>query len=382
MKDEVRRTFAARYGRGPALIARAPGRVNLVGEHTDYNDGLVLPAAVDRAVWIAAAPREDQRVRVCSLEQGGAVEELGAAGTPQSGLPRWCRCVSGAWSVLAGVGREAPGADLLIGSDVPIGAGLASSAALGVALIETLIALGGHRATALEKARWAQTLEHRFLGVPCGIMDQLAAASGEEGAALLIDCRSLAVRSVPVPAEVAIAVLDAKKPRRLAESAFARRRAECEEAARLVGVTTLRDATMDLVVACRARLGETLFCRARHVVTENARVGAAVTALAARALEELGRVLDASHASLRDDFAVSVPELDAITDIARAHRACYGARLMGAGFGGSAVAVVRAEAVEDFTAWVGEAYAAATACRPEVYVCRPSRGSGVERLGV
>jgi galactokinase len=382
MKHEVRRTFAARYGRAPALIARAPGRVNLVGEHTDYNDGLVLPAAVDRAVWVAAAPREDQRVRACSLEQGGAVEELGTRGTPQSGLPRWCRYVGGAWSVLAGVDRQAPGADLLIGSEVPIGAGLASSAALGVALIETLIALGGHGATALEKARWAQALEHRFLGVPCGIMDQLAATSGEDGAALLIDCRSLAVRSVPVPAEVAIAVLDARKPRHLAESAFARRRAECEEAARVLGVATLRDATPELVIGGRARLGETLFRRARHVVTENARVAAAVTALEAQALDTIGRVLDASHASLRDDFAVSVPELDAITDIARAHPACYGARLMGAGFGGSAVALVRADAIVDFTARVIEGYTAATSCRPEVYVCRPSRGSDVEWLGV
>jgi galactokinase len=295
-----------------------------------------------------------------------------------------------------------------------MGAGLASSAALGVALVETLIALGGGEATLLERARLAQVLEHRFLGVPCGLMDQLAAAGGRDGAALFIDCRAPSVRSVPMPSEVRIAVLDAMKPRRLAESAFARRRAECEEAARILGVPALRDASMDLVAGIRARLGETLFRRARHVVTENERVMAAVAALerharerdaceqqalegaleqrpleqrpgeqrplARRALEEIGSLLDASHASLRDDYAVSVPELDTITEIARAHPACYGSRLMGAGFGGSAIALIRAEAVEAFTAHVVEAYATATNLRPDVYICRPSAGSSVEWL--
>lgn len=377
--QQVIEAFRQAYGHGPRYVARSPGRVNLLGEHTDYNDGFVLPMAVDRSLWVAASARSDDRIRMLSLEFGGHV----LIGTLEDDdrLPHWTRYVRGAWCVLRDSGRPAPGADIVIGSEIPVGAGLASSAALGVALVEIVLALAATpQVEQRQKAQWAQALEHRFVGVPCGIMDQMAVATAQAGSALYLDCRTLETVRVPVPATTRLVVMDTMTKRRLVDSGYAQRRTECQTASRLLGVTALRDATREMLARNGERLGSVLYRRARHVVSENARTQAMRSALEIADLAAAGALMNASHASLRDDYDVSSPELDMITDVARLHSHCYGARLTGAGFGGSAVALVRADGADAFAAHVGSQYAGRCGLRSDVYVCAPAAGSTIETV--
>jgi galactokinase len=382
MRERVLETFREIYGRAPAFLIRAPGRANLIGEHTDYNDGFVLPLAIDRAVWLAIAPRADDVLRVHSIDFGGETARFTLGGLLDEGLPRWSGHVRGGWWLMAQKGHAPPGADIVVGGDIPIGAGMSSSAAIGVAVIEAVLAvLGDETRSQVDKALLAVELEHKFLHVPCGVMDQIASAAAIDGSAMLLDCRSLAIAPVGIPEGVSVVVMNTMKSRVLNESAYGERRRECEAAADALGVPALRDATLDMLEAARDRLTDVQVRRARHVVTENARTLAARMALEGGDLAEAGRLLNASHASLRDDFEVSCRELDVMSALARAHPACYGARMMGGGFGGSAVGLVRAETVGAFVEAVAAGYEAATGLAPQMTICRATAGSSAARVG-
>jgi galactokinase len=354
---------------GPARSFRAPGRVNLIGDHTDYNEGFVLPVALQLECVVEARPRADGVVSVRSLDvEGGRELELAADGSvePSSVEPPWGRYAAGVLRVLAERGRPAIGIDATVSSTVPPGAGLSSSAALEVALALALCDAAGFSPPPSELALACQRAELIATGVPCGIMDQLTSLAGRSGHALLIDCRSLAVEPIALPDALATVVVHSGMPRALAESAYGERRRSCEEAAARLGVSSLRDATLEQVSDDP---------RARHVVSENDRVLAAARALAASDGPALGGLLSESHSSLRDDFEVSTPELDALV-AALLDAGALGARLTGAGFGGCVVALTpRADAERMLDAATAQ-YRAETGLEPTSFVVRAADGAG------
>jgi galactokinase len=378
-KNTVLTTFTESFGQAPTLLARAPGRVNLIGEHTDYNDGFVLPAAIDRAIYVAARPRADATINLVSADfhdmSSFALDRL-----DDPALPAWSKYPRGSLWWLREHGHAIPGFDAVIGGDIPIAAGLSSSAAVEVVMLELGLALAGAEVAQVEKALAGVKVEHEFIGMPCGVMDQMASAMGQAGHALMIDCRSLGVDLIPIPDGVSLVILDTAKSRGLVDSEYATRRKQCETAAQILGVAALRDANREQLAAAKEQLGDVLYRRARHIVTENLRVRATTLALRARSLVTVGQALCASHASLRDDYEVSCRELDVMAEIASAHPGCHGARMTGAGFGGCAVALVRNDAVDDFLTSVAPAYHAQTGLTPQLYVCHAAAGSGVERL--
>jgi galactokinase len=378
-REIVLNTFEQNFKQSPTLLARAPGRVNIIGEHTDYNDGFVLPAAIDRAIYVAARPRLDTTVRIVSVDfNARSGFELDNLDDP--GLPAWSRYPRGALWWLQEHGHYVPGFDAVMGGDIPIAAGLSSSAAVEVAMLELGLALGGGTLPQVDKALAGVEIEHQFIGMPCGVMDQMASAMGKAGHVLLIDCRTLSADPIPVPSAASIVIMDTAKQRGLVDSEYAARREQCETAAELLGVAALRDATQTMLKEAQDRLGDVLYRRARHVVTEDDRVHVAVMALRAGGLKTVGQALRASHASLRDDYEVSCTELDVMVDLANAQTGCYGARMTGGGFGGCAVALVENSAVEAFVQAVGPAYAEKTGLTPHLYVCQAAAGSGVEKL--
>ncbi len=340
LEERTRQGFAACFGRASDICVSAPGRANLIGEHTDYNDGFVLPFAIARRTAVAARARRDRRIVVASAIAPGRVEiDLDAPIAP--GAPRWGDYVRGVVAeCLALASDEGPldggGFDAWVDSDVPVGAGLSSSAALEVAVAGVIETLAGRRIDPAAKAALCRRAEHRFAGVPCGIMDQMASVLASEDSLLFLDCRDVAWRRVALPNDVEIVVVDSELPHDLGEGEFARRVDECASAARRLGVPSLRDAARgDL----ERLAGEpVLYKRALHVVEENARVLAAVEAIQTNDWKRLGELLDASHASLRDLYQVSRPEMDALVGDLR-RRGALGARMTGGGFGGCAVAL-------------------------------------------
>jgi galactokinase len=370
----VGRAFAERFGRPPEGVWSAPARVNLIGEHTDYNDGFVLPLAIDRRVTVAAARRADDLLRLVSLDKGE--ERLRLADVRPGAVRGWAAYAAGPLWSLAQDGVEVGGLDLVLGSDVPIGSGLSSSAAVECAALLAARDLYGGPDDPARLAAIAQRAENEVVGVPCGIMDQMAALACTAAHVLLLDCRSLEADQVPfapTDAGLALLVVDTRVSHALADGAYAERRADCEQAAGILGVPALRDATQADLDAARDRLGEQRYRRARHVVGENARVLAVVEQLRAGRPDQIGDALNASHASLRDDYQVSAPELDAAVDAAL-DAGALGARMTGAGFGGCALALVPTGAAAD----VGKAVAAGFAERgfgePSVFAVLPTDG--------
>ncbi|MBV8298417.1 MAG: galactokinase [Candidatus Eremiobacteraeota bacterium] len=368
----LREAFAATSARAPRFF-RAPGRVNLIGEHVDYSEGFVLPLAIDRATLAAVVPREDRTVRVRSLDRGERAEFDLDARDPR---PR------GAWSdyaqgVALALSRRVAlrGAELAVRTSVPIGAGLSSSAAFELAVGLALLAAAGATLPPHELARAAQEAENGFVGLRSGIMDQLASACGVRDHALLIDCRTQDVTPVPLPAGAAIVVADSRVKHQLAGSAYNERRAQSEEAARLLGARTLRDVSLEEFARRADALPALLHRRARHVVGENARVLAAVAALRENDLARAGALMNASHDSLRDDYEVSSPELDLLVEAARGVPGVYGARMTGGGFGGSIVVLVRRDAVASLSTALESAYAARFGREPLVTEVRASDGA-------
>lgn len=376
VRERVREAFRQRFGDEPSFTTRAPGRVNLIGDHTDYNDGFVLPMAIDRGVWVAMRPRPDRRVIVYSLDfDEGADFALDQGTTRQGGWVEYLRGV--AWA-LDEAGRPTAGWEGVVAGDVPVGAGLSSSAALELATARGFAAITGVIWQPVAMARLAQRAENEWVGVNCGIMDQLISAAGVTDHALLIDCRTLETRAVPIPDQLAVVVLDTGTRRGLVDSAYNERRAQCEAAARVFGVAALRDIDVTTFLARELELDATTRKRARHVVTENARTVQAAELLERGDVEGVGALMAESHRSLRDDFEVSRPELDTMVALAQREDACLGARMTGAGFGGCAVALVRRAGADAFSRSVARAYADAVGIQPAVYLCAASDGASVE----
>ena len=358
--------FVRRFGTAPTQVARAPGRVNLIGDHTDYSEGFVLPMAIDREVAAAFRPRDDSRVIVYSADVDSVAEfDIGELVARAQGWPEYLRGV--AWA-LAEAGHRLRGWEGVVAGDVPIGAGLSSSAALELAALRAFAAVAPIAWDPVAMARLAQRAENEWVGLSCGIMDQLISATGVAGHAMLIDCRSLDTRAVPIPPAACVVVLDTSVRRQLVDSAYNERRRQCEEAAALLGARTLRDVDEARLMRGATMLSPLTFRRARHVVSENARTLAASNALMRGALGEMGALMDASHLSLRDDFEVSCEALDVMVDLAQRHPACFGARMTGAGFGGCAVALVRRDAVDAFVGDVPAQFERATNLHAAVHV--------------
>ncbi len=395
-RERALRGFEKAYGAAPTHLAWGPGRVNLIGEHTDYNDGFVLPMALERRAYLALTPRADGRVRLVAadLDDHGefSLEELGpgtAARATAQGVrkrPGWLEYPRGvAWALQQSPSMSSglQGFDGVLASDVPRGAGLSSSAAVELAVAAALLRPGPDesgwdpRAVALA----AQRAENEWVGVASGIMDQLVGAAGVEGHAVLIDCRDLSLTPVPVPGSARVVVLDTGTRRGLAGSSYNDRRTACERVASALGVPALRDANAGDLAGLVGKLDEVDLRRARHVVEENDRTVAAGAALRAGDLEAVGLLMSESHASLRDLYEVSSPAQDAMVEAAGAAPGCLGARMTGAGFGGCAVALVREDGIDAFTSAVERDYVKTTGLTPTLYPAMPGAGAGITDLG-
>jgi galactokinase len=374
----LRERFAARFG-GHATVHRAPGRVNLIGEHTDYNDGYVMPVAIDRATHVAIGPRRDRRLVVRS-ETAGSTVEADIDDLPRGG--GWPAYVFGVAAMLRRHGVSIDGANLLIESDVPLAAGLSSSAALEVAVAYALAGLAGRHVDAREIARICQQAENDYVGARCGIMDQFVAVHGQAGHALFLDCRSLDYRAIPIPASLRLVVCNTMVRHSIAAGQYNARRQECEEAVRalttrLPHVRALRDVMPGDLNAHDDLLTAAQRLRTRHVVGENARVVAMTRALESGDLDAMGRLMNESHESLRDDFQVSCRELNLLVTLAACSARAVGARMTGGGFGGCTVNLVDADAVDEFSSVIAERYAHETTVHPEIYVCNAADGAGI-----
>jgi galactokinase len=372
--------FYETFGYPPQGLFRAPGRVNLIGEHTDYNDGFVLPMAIDRAVWVAASVRAgdagDRRaVRVLAVTLDRQMTSFSLDGLQPDKQARWSNYVRGVLALMERAGYRLGSLDLAYAGNVPIGAGLSSSAAVEVAVAVAARTLLAFDLSDLALARLCQQAEHEFVGTQCGVMDQLISVSGRAGHALLIDCRHLTWQPVPVPAGLVTIVCDTAKRRRLATSAYNERRAQCEEGARRLGVDALRDLDIDAFEAQAGELSPLLRKRCRHVVYENDRTLRAAVSLDQGDSSTFGQLMNDSHASLRDLYEVSCEELDLMAALARSQAGCWGARMTGAGFGGCVVALVDDGAVKDFVANVSTLYERQTMRTPALYVCRAVEGA-------
>ena len=368
--------FERRFGDpASAVTARGPGRVNLIGDHTDYNDGFVLPMTLDRAVYFTLRRREDKKV--CLVSDNFSEEVVFALDDALGQGTSWQHYVGGVVDLLVRRGLLDSGFEGVLFGNVPLGSGLSSSAALEVATVSALQALFAFDLEPVQAAILCQQVEHDYVGVQCGIMDQFASRIGREGHALFLDCRSLEYESVPVSLEGhCLVITDSKVSRSLAASKYNERRAECEEAATAVGARALRDTTAEALEEVRGILSGVVMNRARHVVDENTRVLDAASALRAGRLVELGRLMSASHASLRDLYQVSCRELDLIVEAAGSVPGVLGARMTGAGFGGCTVALVMENAVGAMTGTVEEAYRDAFGRPPEFHVIRHNLSAG------
>ncbi len=357
-----------------SVVARSPGRVNLIGEHTDYNDGFVLPLGLPFETVFTATSREDNKINIHSDGYGEINFTL--ADDPRL-IKFWGRYVAGMAKAFENEGTTVPGFDATIQTDIPVGASLSSSAALEVAAGFAMCALAGVTPDPVRIAKLGQWVENEIIGIQSGIMDQLISAVAKEGSAMLIDCRSLATKSVQLPRQTTVAIMDTMTRRRLADSEYNLRRASCDRAATAIGVAKLRDATQAQVEQLDPGVDKQ---RARHVVTENERVLAAVVAMNRNDPSALGKLMNQSHESLRVDFEVSAPALDEIVEVARGHEGCYGARMTGAGFAGCGVALVDRDHAEAFKTHVQQNYSGPDGQPPDVWIVEPSAGASVQTV--
>jgi galactokinase len=376
--DALTARFREMFGASPRIF-RAPGRVNVIGEHTDYNDGFVMPAALEFYTWVAAAKREDRALQAYSSHYG---ETVSLSLDALDGPPRkhWSDFIRGVAAVLQNAGYRLDGADLVIHGEVPLGAGLSSSASLEVATALALSSLSGIDVPRLDLVRLCQEAEHEYVGTRCGIMDQFIAVFGAAGHALMLDCRSLEYQLLPVPADFRLVVCNSMVRHQLASGEYNLRRADCEEGVKLLrahlpGIRALRDVAVADLEAWKQVLPATVYRRCRHVVTENQRVLAATQALQAGDADRFGHLMYQSHASLRDDYQVSCSELDLLVDLASSSSSVHGARMTGGGFGGCTVNLVQADASDSFKEHISQAYRKVTGITPEIYVCEPAQGA-------
>lgn len=370
--------FVHRFGVEPQVF-RAPGRVNLIGEHTDYNDGLVMPVAIECDTWVAASARSDRKILVIAREFQEEYEfALDEHSSPQK---RWTDYVQGVAVTLEGAGFHLTGANLLITSNVPIGAGLSSSAALEVATAFTLMQLAGIKIDLVRLAQLCQRAENEFVGARCGIMDQFVSCLAEQGHCLMIDCRSLDYKKLPLPDTCELVICNTMVRHQLASGEYNIRRQQCEQGLAILqqsvpGASSLRDITPEQLEHYAHALPEKLYRRCRHVVSEIQRVRDAAVALQERALPRFGELMRQSHSSLRDDYEVSCPELDLMVEIASKQPGVYGARMTGGGFGGCTINLVKREAVPQITRQTAAEYSHKMNVHPEIYVSTAANGVG------
>ena len=380
----ARQLFARQFGAPPNWIARAPGRVNLIGEHTDYNDGPVLPVAIERQVVVAGAANSEAHGSVWSADWKETAT-IPLSGPAQVREMHWSNYITGVVAGFRRRGIPVPGFDAVIASDLPHGCGLSSSAALEVATATFIEALTGFQLPPGEKALLCQRAEHDFAGVPCGIMDQFASVFGRRDHAILIDCRSREIRPIRLaPSDVVFLIIDSGVKHSLAHSEYGARRHDCEEASRILGVTSLREWSVDRLEEARAKLPPLLFQRVRHVVTEIARTFAAAEMLQAADWAAVGRLMYASHASLRDDYAVSCPELDEIVTLAQSLGSAggiLGCRMTGGGFGGCAIALARKSFLAGIQEAIAIGYRSRFGSHPGFFVTRAADGASVADVG-
>jgi galactokinase len=375
--------FQSLWGATPRVY-RAPGRVNLIGEHTDYNDGFVMPAALEFATWAAILPRPDRRLRVHSLARSQTAEfDLDEPNSE----PRhdWTDYVRGVAIMLAQSGRRVVGADLMLHTTVPMGSGLSSSAALEVSVGYALLKESGLPVDLVDLARCCQRAENVFVGMRCGIMDQFISCHGATGHALLLDCRSLDARLVPIDPRARLVICNTMVHHELASSEYNLRRQDCERGVALLSpalgpIKALRDVTAEQLEQHSGLLPEVTYRRCRHIVSENARVLRAADALEQGDLDLFGELMVQSHRSMRDDYEISCRELDLMVDLALPIAGVYGSRMTGGGFGGCTVSLVQAGAVERFTHAVAKGYRDQTGIEPTIFVCSPGPGAGAEVL--
>ena len=380
MKDSnsISERFRSKFGTKPRLF-RAPGRVNLIGEHTDYNDGFVMPAAVGFYCCVAIGPREDHKLVICS-DEFSDIAEVGLSSSEIRPRRAWSDYPVGVVVQLLKAGFPLRGANILIHGEVPIGAGLSSSAAIEVSTALALTNDSGRAADRAQLAHLCQKAENDFVGVRCGIMDQFASLHGRRNHVLLVDCRSLHFGLVAIPDSVRLIICNTMVKHELASGEYNRRRAECEEAVRLLagvipGIRALRDVTLEQLQQHRGLLSETIYRRAYHVVTENTRVFEAAEALRTGDLELFGKLMTESHSSLRDLYEVSCAELDLMVDLANQQPGVIGARMTGGGFGGSTINLVHARFAAEFTAKVKQSYQKETGIAPQIFTCTPADGA-------
>lgn len=374
---ELTSLFRRIFGRD-ARLYRAPGRVNLIGEHTDYNQGFVMPAAIDLYCWVAIAPREDRRLKLSSTNfEGSVVIDLSDVAPARRG--DWTDYIVGTAVALEKRGHKLRGAEILVHGEVPIGSGLSSSAAIEVSTGYALLDKSGVKVDLTQLAVSSREAENEFVGARVGIMDQYIAAHGKEGHAILLDCRSLQGSELPIPEDVRLVVCNTGVKHQHAGGEYNARRAQCEEGVRrlcvaLPGIESLRDVSLSQLEAHKGLLSEIIYRRCRHVVTENQRVREAAEALRNREMAKAGRLMAASHESLRDDYEVSCAELDTMVEIAQRQPGIVGARMTGGGFGGCTINLVQAEAAPAFRDTVAREYEARTRIHPEIYVLSATRG--------
>jgi galactokinase len=372
-------SFNAMFG-PPTAVYRAPGRVNLIGEHTDYNEGFVLPAAIDLACWAAASRRGDRRLVVYSENFGETVEfDLDDPHPLHS--KKWGDYPVGVGWALLRSGYRLGGANLYIRGDVPLNAGLSSSAAIEVCVGYALLDLSGHTLDRARLALLCQQAENEFVGARCGIMDQFIACHGQARHALLLDCRTLDYRLVPLPAQLQLVICNTMVKHELATSGYNTRRSECEEGVRRLAelaphIRSLRDLTLSELEQQRGRLTDTIYKRCRHVVTENDRVHQLASALQSGETDALPQLMADSHRSMRDDYEISCAEVDLMVELANAQDGVFGARMTGGGFGGCTINLVNAADSPAFQRHIAAAYQSATGIKPDIYVCTAAQGAG------
>jgi len=385
--DTAIQAFQRRFSEQPRYLARAPGRVNLLGEHVDYNDGFVMPIAIDRATYIAFSPAGADHTTLVAVDFNETAqftaETLPDRKQPDgSPLPEWALYPAGMAWALDGAGLSTPAMQAAFASDIPRGSGLSSSASIEMAFGVAWSSLGNWSLPPMQLARLGQKAENHYVGVNCGIMDQFACACGEEGRLLLLDCRSLEYRSLPLPSDTLIVVADTSVRRKLSSGGYNERRAACEQAVRrlardLPGIQALRDVSVESFNRLSRHLPVLVKKRARHVVEEIERTRQAIPLLEQGKTHEFGHLMNACHTSLRDNYGVSTPELDTMVEIAQSLPGCLGARLTGAGFGGCTVNLVAREQAEAFARSLGPEYEWRTGLHPEIYICQASQGAGL-----
>ncbi|EAR09475.1 galactokinase [Reinekea blandensis] len=372
--------FKEAFGYEPASTYHAPGRVNLIGEHTDYNDGFVLPAAINFGTVVAASPRSDNTVRICALNFHQEVVEFSLQDRlEKSTTSTWANYVRAVADTLLKANFTLQGVDICVIGDVPYGAGLSSSAALEIVLIRMFADLNQLSISSVEAAQYGQRAENDFIGAQTGIMDQLISAQGQDNHALLIDCRSLTSQAVPMDADFRIVIFNSNVQRGLVDSEYNTRRRQCQLASDLLKVPALRDASLDDLERARPSMDSVIYRRARHIISENARTLDAATALRDRDWQTMGRLMHASHESMKDDFEITVPAIDGLVDIIRDALTGKpgGVRMTGGGFGGCVVSLVHRDQVDAVIARVADQYEKRFGIKESVYICRAVNGAFV-----